>query len=58
MFSKLVETAVKRGYAAKAGNAANSIGPATDGNAPSVLVHAQGVADVGTQQNGRRVDQR
>ncbi len=50
MFSKTVETAVKRGYAAVAGTAINSIGPATGGDAPSVLVHAESDADVGTSR--------
>ena len=55
MFSKTIETAVKRGYAAIAGVASNTIGPATDGSKPSLIVFAEGVADVGTALAAGRV---
>ena len=55
MFSKTIETAVKRGFAAIAGIAANTIGPAVDGSKPHVIVFADGVPDVGTPLAAGRV---
>ncbi len=51
MWSKQVQTAVKRGYAAKRGSADGSIVPATDGSVASVLVYAEGTSDVGASTN-------